>query len=214
MQSGYYEPVSNERTTTVLSPRVRLTGLERRLAILGSARAEFARHGFHGASTASIAQRAGCSEPMLYKHYASKEALFVEALQDAHSKFREGFAQALEPQEYVLALVDRYITQVIPDPEFVQLQQLRLLAATIADRSAVHALLMAIDRESREHIANAVLIGIEQGDVRPDVDPDYIAACWQGLMLAGCYNELLVPGSFAEMLPHARTFIMSTATPS
>ncbi|MEO6866443.1 MAG: TetR/AcrR family transcriptional regulator, partial [Gaiellales bacterium] len=61
----------------------RLTGDERRAGILAAARAEFARVGYHGTSTATIARAAGCSEPMLYKHFVNKRALFCEVLESS-----------------------------------------------------------------------------------------------------------------------------------
>ena len=58
-----------------------MTGDERRDNILDAARTVFGRRGYHAASTAEIAAAAGCSEPMLYKHFGSKQDLFVATLQ-------------------------------------------------------------------------------------------------------------------------------------
>ena len=66
-----------DASVTEYASRRRLTADERRARILSAARTEFARAGYHGASTASIARAAGCSEPMLYKHFVGKQALFV-----------------------------------------------------------------------------------------------------------------------------------------
>src|SRR5436190_17320415 len=66
--------------TLKVQERTRLTYEDRRTAILDAARHEFARKGFRGAGTADIAARCGCSEPMLYKHFASKQELFAAVL--------------------------------------------------------------------------------------------------------------------------------------
>src|SRR6188472_1480366 len=67
----------------------RLTAGQRRSAILSAARHEFASRGFRGARTAAIASGAGCSEPTLYKHFPSKQALFAAALRDATDSMRQ-----------------------------------------------------------------------------------------------------------------------------
>ena len=77
-------------------PRARMPGPERRSAILAAARAEFARHGFHGAGTAAIARAAGCSEAILYRHFASKKALLVAVLREEIAA-RVAASRALAP---------------------------------------------------------------------------------------------------------------------
>ena len=72
-----------------VAPRQRLTRDERYETILAAARTVFARHGYHRAGTAEIARAAGCSEPMLYKHFPSKQALFAAVLVDATAQLKE-----------------------------------------------------------------------------------------------------------------------------
>lgn len=56
----------------------RLSATERRQAILSAAAPIFARLGREGATTKEIARAAGVSEALLYRHFASKEALYAE----------------------------------------------------------------------------------------------------------------------------------------
>src|SRR5215472_12340522 len=64
---------------------------ERREQVLAAAIEEFAEHGYHGAKTASIAARAGISQPYIYALFESKLVLFL-AVQDLVSvKVREAF---------------------------------------------------------------------------------------------------------------------------
>jgi len=57
-------------------PRKRLTLDQRRTRILAAATRIFARQGFEGASMSGIATGAGITKPVLYDHFASKDALF------------------------------------------------------------------------------------------------------------------------------------------
>src|SRR5919199_1773938 len=64
------------------SPRApRLPAAERRRALIDAARHHFARHGYHGTGTADIARACGCSEPVLYRHFAGKRELFAAVLE-------------------------------------------------------------------------------------------------------------------------------------
>lgn len=56
----------------------RLTGEERRRAIVKAALPLFAEKGFEATTTKEVARAAGISEPLLYKHFPSKEALYEE----------------------------------------------------------------------------------------------------------------------------------------
>jgi len=56
----------------------RMTAEERKLAIVRTALPLFARQGFAETTTKELARAAGVSEPLLYKHFPSKEALYLE----------------------------------------------------------------------------------------------------------------------------------------
>ena len=57
-----------------------MTGDLRRQLILGAARRCFARNGFAGTTTKSVAAAAAISEALLFKHFPSKAALYAEIL--------------------------------------------------------------------------------------------------------------------------------------
>src|SRR5207237_4968642 len=58
----------------------RMAGEERRLSILRAAVALFSQRGFRGATTKEIAQAAGISEAMVFRHFATKEELYSAIL--------------------------------------------------------------------------------------------------------------------------------------
>jgi AcrR family transcriptional regulator len=59
----------------------RLDSDERRQAIVEAAVPLFARKGFSGATTRELAEAAGVSEALLYRHFPSKQLLYSEILQ-------------------------------------------------------------------------------------------------------------------------------------
>lgn len=54
---------------------------ERRSRLLAAAAAEFARHGYGGASLRTIAASAGVTTPVVYDHFASKAELYATVAQ-------------------------------------------------------------------------------------------------------------------------------------
>lgn len=64
-------------------PGSRLPAGERRASILAAAFPRFAVHGFEGTTTRDLARAAGVTEPVLYRHFPSKEALFAAVLEEA-----------------------------------------------------------------------------------------------------------------------------------
>jgi AcrR family transcriptional regulator len=66
-------------TTKVKSSR--LSAEERRRAIVVVAREEFALRGLHGTSTDRIAERAGVSQPYLFRLFGTKKDLFIACVE-------------------------------------------------------------------------------------------------------------------------------------
>src|SRR5919202_2800555 len=58
----------------------RMAGEERRLQILAVAVSLFSERGFRGTTTKEIAQAAGVSEAMVFRHFATKEELYAAIL--------------------------------------------------------------------------------------------------------------------------------------
>ncbi|MBT8491700.1 MAG: TetR/AcrR family transcriptional regulator, partial [Deltaproteobacteria bacterium] len=69
--------------------RPRLSADERREAILEAAMPLFAERGFSAVTTRDIADAAGVSEALLYRHFRGKQAIF-EALQSSCAAHASG----------------------------------------------------------------------------------------------------------------------------
>lgn len=61
---------------------MRLPAGQRRTQLLAVARDRFAAQGFHATSMDDIAEAAGVTKPVLYRHFPSKHALYAELLGD------------------------------------------------------------------------------------------------------------------------------------
>ncbi len=74
----------------------RMTADERRASVLRVAREEFAKTGFHGTSTERIAERAGVSQPYLFRLFGTKKHLFLACIAAGFESVREAFERAAE----------------------------------------------------------------------------------------------------------------------
>jgi AcrR family transcriptional regulator len=79
---------------TAKTPTRRLTAEQRREEILVAALPEFARGGLYGTSTEVIAERAGISQPYLFRLFGTKKELFLTCHRHCCEQVTEAFAEA------------------------------------------------------------------------------------------------------------------------
>lgn len=72
----------------------RLPAAERRRQLLDVALEVFAAGGFHGTSMDDVAAAAGVTKPVLYQHFGSKRALYIELLNDVGGQLMDVIAKA------------------------------------------------------------------------------------------------------------------------
>src|SRR5215218_2503900 len=97
---------------------------ERRTEILAVAREEFARHGFKATSTESIAERAGISQPYLFRLFGTKKELFLAAIEGCWQETLETFRAAAEGKsgEVALSAMGKAYMELLADRQRLLLQ--------------------------------------------------------------------------------------------
>jgi TetR/AcrR family transcriptional regulator len=90
----------------------RLPASERRAAVLDTACRVFARCSYRGATTAEIAREAGVTEPILYRHFASKQALYLACIESAWQRVQvawdEAVAEEPDPRAWTSAMANAF----------------------------------------------------------------------------------------------------------
>jgi len=184
-----------------VAPRQRLTRDERYETILAAARTVFARHGYHRAGTAEIARAAGCSEPMLYKHFPSKQALFAAVLVDATTQLKERIHTLLDGCDKGLEQMVMMVGDLSHDPVMIEVSRLRMLAITLADDPVIKQALDQSVTEMRRRVVSSVAHMQEMGTARSDIDADQIGWLWLGFVLAAGFRMALEGPEIADQLP-------------
>jgi AcrR family transcriptional regulator len=117
---------------------LRMTSDLRRQLILSAAKRCFARHGFAGTTTKSVAAAASISEGLLFKHFPSKAALYAEILAEeceadpdlAHLLGQEPSTATLV--ELVQGMVGHFM-QLREAPDQEEAQRMRLMVTSHLD---------------------------------------------------------------------------------
>lgn len=97
---------------------------ERRESVIAAAMSEFARGGYAGTSTESIARRSGVSQPYLFRLFSNKRAIFLAATRLCLTRTRDTFVEAAEgvpPDRVYGALAGAYL-ELIADTDLLMMQ--------------------------------------------------------------------------------------------
>lgn len=168
-----------------------MTGDERRDNILDAARTVFGRRGYHAASTSEIAAVAGCSEPTLYKHFGSKQDLFVAALQHTGQAVKARVVAAVSGAEHPMAALAEVSAELLTDPKWAELMRMRALAISMAEDPAIGAALRTSMLHHSATTAGVMREAQQKGDVRTDVDPEMIGWISVAISLLAAYRSAL-----------------------
>lgn len=145
----------------------------RRQLILGAAKRCFARHGYTGTTTKSVAAAAAISEALLFKHFPSKAALYAEILSD-ECEADPALMELLEREPSTAALVElvrgmvQHFLEIADGPDQEEAQRLRLMTTSHLDDGEFARLLYA----KIETLIGAVFVAsleraVAAGDARP-----------------------------------------------
>jgi len=161
----------------------RMAAADRRRHLVETAIRLFTEGSYRGTTTAEIARAAGVSEPILYRHFASKRDLYLAALEDVWAKTREAWEQALEATPDACAAIEA-IGKGHVSVRSPKLQLAELWVQALGEASEDPVLRRHLRRHMREvhdFVADLVRRGQAQGAIAAERDAD--AEAW--IMLAG-----------------------------
>jgi AcrR family transcriptional regulator len=157
----------------------RLPGPERRQAVVETACRVFAKGSYRGSTTAQIARETGVTEPVLYRHFASKRELYLACLDAVWEEVRELWEQALEreedPANWLKAIGKAYLEARAAAR--IVLVDLWIQALTeAADDPEIRRALRRQVREVHDFVVDVIRRAQEEGGIVAERDPD--AEAW------------------------------------
>ncbi len=178
---------SRDGAPTVRERGRRLTGVQRRSQLFGVALSLFAERGYAATTMDDIAEAAGVTKPLVYQHFESKRALYLEIANDISDRLIVAISEAVEdapgPRQQVEQGFAAYFSLVVNEESAFRLlygrdapddpelgEALRRVEDTIA--KAIDPLIDAgLNSEHRLLLAYAV-VGMAEGVSRFWMDRD------------------------------------------
>jgi AcrR family transcriptional regulator len=167
----------------------RMTGEQRRAAIVRSAIQLFAEKGFRGATTRELAHALGVTEPVLYQHFRTKRDLYSAILESQaheaseHAGELRALAKTDRDEEFFACLGKLVLERYRSDPELARL----LLYSCLERHELAQMFYDRIFREPYRLVARYIRRRTREGAFRA-VDPATAAAAAIGMF---AYHGLL-----------------------
>jgi AcrR family transcriptional regulator len=185
-------------------PRQRLSGPERRSAIVDSAVDLFSERGFRGTTTRELAAAVGVSEPVLYQHFATKQALYDAILETKAGEAAPGTEEELttlsragDNRALFTRLAELLLDFYVRDPRYS-----RLLMFSALERHELSRLFY--ERHVAcfyEFLTGHIKLQMEAGVFRP-MDPLLAARAFAGMVAhQGLIFSVLHPGNLPAPQP-------------
>lgn len=188
------------KETTTIDPEfttataTRMAGDERRLQILRVAVSLFANEGFRGTTTKKIAEAAGVSEAMVFRHYATKEELYSAILDHKACS-----GDAIDPESMVADALKRKDDRAVfeglafgalehheRDPEFQRL----LLHSALEGHELAHMFFEKFVKRVYEFLGNYILERQRDGAM-VQMEPAIVVRAFIGMIIHHSLNNNL-----------------------
>ncbi len=166
---------------------------DRRKQLLEQAKQLFVKHGYQHTTTEKIAQAAGITEPVLYRHFSSKKVLFLEVLQEIRQatlpRWQGEAAKSSDPVRKLQGVIDLYLGSTREHA-----LEFRIMHRTLVetDDEEIAACLRQFYLDSETLLAQVIREGQQSGAFRPDLDPR--VGAWELIRTALGYTLTLPLG--------------------
>jgi AcrR family transcriptional regulator len=176
-----------------MKPAARMRKADRKRQLLNHAKQLFLTLGYQDTTTEKIARAAGVSEPMLYRHFDSKKALFLEVLKEIRevtlTRWQTETAGVTDPLAKLHAIADSYLGSTREHALEYRIMH-RSLVET--DDGEIVAMLRAFYLESETLLAQIIADGQQAGVFRRSLDPR--VGAWEMIRTALGYTLTLPLG--------------------
>ncbi len=171
----------------------RMRKADRKLQLMHHAKQLFVTLGYQHTTTEKIAQAAGVTEPVLYRHFSSKKKLFLEVLDDIREatihRWESETAMIADPMDRLNAIVDFYLGSTLEHALEFHIMHRSLVETDDPD---IAACLRTFYLDSEKMLAKVIREGQASGAFRKDLDPR--VGAWELIRTALGYTLTLPLG--------------------
>ena len=187
--------ISPPTENSLVTGSARMAGEERREQILRVAVSLFSNHGFRGTTTKEIAQAAGVSEAMVFRHFATKEELYAAILDHKACKGSGSFEPEVMASEAIKRKDDRGVFESLAlgalnhheeDPEFQRL----LLHSALEKHKLAEMFFDGFVRKVYDFLGGYIRERQREGAL-VEMDPAIVVRCFIGMVMHHSLNNNL-----------------------
>ena len=196
----------------------RLPAEQRKAAVLDCACGIFSTGSYRGTTTAEIARVAGVTEPVLYRHFASKRDLYLSVLDESWRRLRDLWQAAVEaepdPRLWVGAMGQAYFQAKDPKVRCADLWVQALTEAS--DDQEIRKFLRKQMREVHNYVADVIRRSQEAGGILPDRDAGAEAWIFLAIGLLGTVGRRvggLIQEDFPAIITQRRRWMTGIEEP-
>jgi AcrR family transcriptional regulator len=164
VSAGHLEPVDGEVPVAARPPASRLRRLsasQRRRQLLDVALRLFATRGYTATTMDDIAEAAGVTKPLLYQHFDSKRALYVELVHTVATTMRKAIeaatSEATSPRQQVEGGFRAYFDLVVSEAHAFRL----LFGPTGPEDQETADMLRHVEDQMAEAVASLIDAGLD-----------------------------------------------------
>ena len=169
----------------------RLPAEERKAAVLDCACGIFSGGSYRGTTTAQIARMAGVTEPVLYRHFASKRDLYLAVLEESWGRLRAMWQRAVDDEPdarfWVAAMGQAYFSAKDPKVLCAELWVQALTEAS--DDAEIRKFLRKQMREVHDYVSDVIRKSQADGGIFEDRDASAEAWIFISIGLLGTVSR-------------------------
>ena len=187
--------------------RNRLPAEERKKQILKCAVKVFAKSNYRSAKMADIANEAGISEAMVYKHFPSKKVIFLKILQHMSGRIITFWEEEVEKQQDPLNALRNmglaYYKRMKRHPDELKVQ---FQAISEIDDKDIARQLRRDHMSYIRYIDSILKKGVQQGTIKKNLDTRLIAFIFNGggivlnMMKLLSFDKAFIEDNFEKLL--------------
>jgi AcrR family transcriptional regulator len=196
----------------------RLPAEQRKAAVLDCACGIFSSGSYRGTTTAHIARVAGVTEPVLYRHFASKRDLYLAVLDESWRRLRllweAAVAAETDSRLWVGAMGKAYFEAKDPKVRCADLWVQALTEAS--DDPAIRKFLRKQMREVHDFVTDVIRRSQEAGGIFPDRDASAEAWIFLAIGLLGTVGRRvggLIHDDFPAIVTQRRRWMTGIEEP-
>lgn len=176
--------------------RTKAEAEETRRIILEAALKLFDEHGYAHTPLNAVAQAAGVTRGAIYWHFKDKDDILTALVNEKRDTHIREFNEALGQVHIWQALADNFIAFFDALRHDIRQQRLfRIIHLQNIDHPDIRRVCVGFDEYWRQRCAEAVAQGKENGEIREDIDPDYVFFHLTVLMRGLIQLYIEAPGS-------------------